>query len=114
MEDSIEYITKIINPPHRRLKGTINKSADHWVRFEFPFWWNDLLAAMDSFSLIGIPSTDKDIKSALDWFIENQQENGLWKVSYSKIHKAPENSKTEEQQLWIPLSICRIFQRYYN
>jgi hypothetical protein len=90
------------------------KSADHWVRFEFPFWWNDLLAAMDSLSLIGIPSTDKDIKSALDWFVANQQANGLWKVSYSKIHKAPENSKTEEQQLWISLSICRIFQRYYN
>jgi hypothetical protein len=90
------------------------KHADNWIRFEFPFWWNNLLAAMDSLSLIGIPPTDSDIKRALDWFIANQQENGLWKISYSKIHKAPPNSKTDEERLWISLAICRIFQRYYH
>jgi hypothetical protein len=90
------------------------KSADHWVRFGFPFWWNNLLAVMDSLSLFGIPETDKDIKRALDWFIANQQEDGLWESSYSNIHKASENSKTHEQRLWITLAICRIFQRYYS
>jgi hypothetical protein len=55
-----------------------------------------------------------DIRKALDWFIANQLENGLWKISYSKIHKAPPNSKTDEERLWISLSVCRIFQRYYS
>ena len=90
------------------------KHPDNWIRFEFPFWWNNLLAALDSLSLIGIPPTDRDIKDALDWFIANQQENGLWKISYSKIHKASPNNKTDEEKLWISLAICRIFQRYYN
>ena len=90
------------------------KHPDNWIRFEFPFWWNNLLAALDSLSLIGIPPTDKDIKAALDWFVANQQENGLWKISYSKIHKAPPNSKTDEERLWISLAVCRIFQRYYG
>ena len=90
------------------------KHPDNWIRFEFPFWWNNLLAALDSLSLIGIPPTDKDIKAALDWFIANQQENGMWKISYSKIHKAPPNSKTDEERLWISLAVCRIFQRYYR
>ena len=90
------------------------KAADHWVRFEYPFWWNNLLAAMDSLSLIGIPLTDAHIKMALDWFIANQQADGLWKVSYSNIHKAPENSKTQELKLWIALAVCRAFRRYYS
>jgi hypothetical protein len=90
------------------------KSADHWLRFGFPFWWNNLLAAMDSLSLLGMPSDDRDIKQALDWFVANQQENGLWKISYSRIHKAPENKKSHEQRLWITLAVCRMLKRFYS
>ena len=87
------------------------KSDDHWVRFRFPFWWNNLLAALDSLSLMGMSPEDPDIKRALEWFVANQQADGLWKVSYSGIHKAPANSKTEEQRLWISLGVCRVFKR---
>jgi hypothetical protein len=90
------------------------KHPDNWIRFEYPFWWNNLAAALDSVSLIGVPSNDKDVKGAMDWFVSNQTETGLWKVSYSKIHKSPPNSKTEEERLWISLAICRVFQRYFN
>jgi hypothetical protein len=90
------------------------KHPDNWIRFEYPFWWNNLLAALDSVSLIGVPSNDRDVKGALDWFIANQTETGLWKVSYSKIHKSPPNNKTDEVRLWISLAICRIFQRYFS
>jgi len=31
------------------------KHPDNWIRFEYPFWWNNLAAALDSVSLIGIP-----------------------------------------------------------
>ena len=90
------------------------KHPDNWIRFEYPFWWNNLVAALDSISLIGVPAADKDVKKALDWFIQNQQETGLWKISYSKIHKAPPNNKTDEETLWISLVVCRVFQRYFN
>jgi hypothetical protein len=90
------------------------KHPDNWVRFEYPFWWNNLAAALDSVSLIGIPHTDPDVKKALDWFIANQTETGLWRISYSKIHKTPPNNKTDEERLWISLAICRIFQRYFS
>jgi hypothetical protein len=88
------------------------KHADHWIRFEYPFWWNNLLAALDSLSLIGVPPTDLDIKQAINWFVSHQQSDGLWKVSYSTIHKAPENSRSHELRLWITLSICRVLQRF--
>jgi len=86
---------------------------DNWVRFQFPYWWNHLVAAMDSLSLIGLPKEDEDIKNAIQWFVDNQQKDGLWKTSYSKIHKMSENQKNHEMQLWITLSICRIMKRYY-
>jgi hypothetical protein len=87
---------------------------DNWVRFQFPYWWNNLVAAMDSISLIGLPKEDKDIKNALKWFVDNQQKNGLWKISYSKIHKTSDNKKQYEMQLWITLNICRIYKRYFG
>ena len=90
------------------------KHPDNWLRFEYPFWWNNLAAALDSVSLIGIPPTDPDVRRALDWFIANQTETGLWKVSYSKIHKSPPNNKTDEERLWISLAVCRVFQRYFS
>ncbi|MCX6013596.1 MAG: hypothetical protein NTV30_09375, partial [Chloroflexi bacterium] len=87
---------------------------DNWIRFQFPFWWTNIVSALDSMSLMGIPMEDADIKNALQWLIDHQQSNGLWKVSYSGIHKAPENKQTYEVQLWLTLAICRIFKRFYS
>jgi hypothetical protein len=85
---------------------------DNWVRFQYPYWWNHLLSALDALSLMGLPKEDPDIKKSLQWFIDNQCCDGLWNTSYSRIHKSSKNSKTSEIRLWISLSICRIFQRY--
>jgi hypothetical protein len=87
---------------------------DNWVRFQFPYWWNNLVAALDSISLIGLPKEDEDINTALNWFVDNQQKNGIWKASYSKIHKSSGNKKEYEMQLWITLNICRIFKKYFG
>ena len=87
---------------------------DNWIRFQFPYWWNNLVAALESVSLIGLPKEDEDVKRALQWFVDNQQKNGLWKISYSKIHKTSDNKKQHEMQLWITLNICRIFKRYFG
>jgi prenyltransferase beta subunit len=87
---------------------------DNWIRFQYPFWWTNILSALDSLTQIGFTLKDSDIKKAAEWLIENQQKNGLWKVSYSKIHKATENKKTYESQLWITLTACKILKKLYN
>jgi hypothetical protein len=89
------------------------KYSDNWLRFQFPFWWNDLVAALDSLSLIGTPPEDTDINKALEWLISNQRPDGLWNISYSRIHKSSINKKAEEMSLWVTLAICRIFKRFY-
>jgi hypothetical protein len=90
------------------------KAVDHWVNFKYPFFWTDLVSALDSVSLIGIGKDDGDVQKALTWLSDNQQESGLWKHSYSKIHKTAKRKVQYEKQLWISLAICRILRRYYG
>jgi hypothetical protein len=89
------------------------RHPDHWIRFQYPFWWTNIVSALDSLSLIGFTTADKDVQYAVQWLIDHQQENGLWKASYSKIHRNAENSRMEATQLWITLAICRIIKRLF-
>jgi hypothetical protein len=87
------------------------KDADYWLRFQYPFWWNNLIAAVDSCLKVGISRDDPDISRALEWFIENQQPDGTWKVSYMKSKKPKkENSRDYETRIWITYVICRLFK----
>jgi hypothetical protein len=94
---------------------TSYRAAGYWVKFEHPFWWNNLVAALDSISLID-PSTDcEDIKQALEWLGGHQEERGLWKLSYDKAGgKEKETAKAAETKLWLGLAICRIFKRFFG
>jgi len=88
------------------------QAAGYWVRFEYPFWWNNLVAALDSLSLIGLSSRDEHIRQALEWLRDHQQEDGLWKASYMKPkEKEKETAKAREMKLWVSLAICRVFSR---
>jgi Prenyltransferase and squalene oxidase repeat len=92
---------------------TSYQAASYWVRFEYPFWWNQLVAALDSVSLIGLPLGDEPITRALNWLIDHQQPNGLWRVSYVQPRmKEKETAKVRDMQLWISLAICRVFKRF--
>jgi len=89
------------------------QSADYWVKLDYPYWWNHLLAALDSISMIEPDPDDRDIRLALDWFVENQQDDGLWKTSYvTKTER--EDAKTQEKRWWISLAICRVMKRIQN
>lgn len=88
---------------------TSYQDASYWVRFQFPFWWNQLVAALDSISLIDA-TMDEPMQRALDWLIDHQQGNGLWKASYVD-REDRENSRTQETSQWISLAICRILKR---
>jgi len=91
---------------------TSYQHSDNWVRFQYPYWWTNIVSALESVSYIGI-GVDKDrITGALNWLIANQDKSGLWNLSYSKIHKTCNNPKNYEIQLWLTLAISRIFKRF--
>jgi len=58
--------------------------ADYWLRFTFPFWFTDLISALDSLSLLGFSKQKPQIGKAIQWFIDNQQKNGLWELKILK------------------------------
>jgi hypothetical protein len=83
------------------------KAASYWVRFQF--WWPNLLTAIESLLAIGFPKDDPDIKTALDWFINHQADDGLWNTSYDSPNKTVTAKSTEARQ-WSSLAICRILK----
>ena len=91
------------------------QAARYWVRFEYPFWWNNLVAALDSLSLIGLSKDDEQIGQALTWLVDHQEESGLWKASYAKAQETEkEAAKAQEMKPWVSLAICRVFRRLYG
>lgn len=94
---------------------TSYQAASYWVRFDFPFWWSNLLSALDSLSLLGVRATDKDVRRALKWFVDHQGRDGTWKVSYARPgEKEKRTDKAREKKLWVSLAICRVFKRLFG
>jgi hypothetical protein len=94
---------------------TSYQDASYWLRFEYPFWWNNLVAALDSLSLIGLSREEPHIQQALAWFVDHQEETGLWRVSYTKSPEAEKNTaKARDLKLWVSLAICRVFRRFFE
>lgn len=82
-------------------------SLDFWLRFTYPFWFTDLISATDSVSKLGFSKEEPQIKKAIQWFANNQQSDGLWKL------KTLKNEKKFETDLWLALAICRVLKRLY-
>jgi hypothetical protein len=79
--------------------------ASYWTKFTFPFWFTDLLSALDSLSLLGFTVQHPQIRKGLDWLISKQQPSGLWDAKRLKL---------SSDALSIALAICRVFRRFYG
>jgi hypothetical protein len=89
-------------------KYSDRRAAHYWIKFQYPFWWANLLTALDSLYWIGFDLQDEDIQKGLSWFQNNQESNGLWSPGYGK------GRKVEIEKLWIGLAVCRILKRFYG
>ena len=79
----------------------------YWRRFSFPFWFTDLLSALDSLALFGFPAEDPEIARGLRWLSGRQGADGLWDVKLLK-------TGDKDLRLWIGLAACRVFKRFHN
>ena len=111
--------------PEARAAGTLLKSrffkpdayssyraASYWIRFAF--WWPNLLTSLDSLSRIGFTRDDPDIDAALDWFVDHQEPDGLWNLTYVDGKRAPDNEVNRERRLWLSLAVARVFKRLHG
>lgn len=97
----IESLFKRDNYPDRA-------APEYWLRFSFPFDYTHLISALDSLSLLGFSASNPQIAKALNWFIKNQKEDGLW-----NFHPVCGAGKGK-YDLWLALAVCRIFKNFYN
>jgi hypothetical protein len=51
------------------------RGPEFWTGFRFPFWFTDLLFALDTLSRLGFPPDDPDIRKGLAWFAERQRKD---------------------------------------
>ncbi len=78
---------------------------EFWTKFSFPFWFTDLLSALDSLTLLGLGPEVPQIRFALDWFKERQSEDGTWDLVMLR------SGADKDLRLWLGLAICRVFKR---
>ena len=74
-------------------------APSYWLVFSYPYWWTDLLSALDSLAQIGFRASDPDIARGVAWFIDNQEANGLWNTG----HNRPKHPDCDQ---WVGLAIC--------
>jgi hypothetical protein len=84
------------------------RAPSYWTTFSYPFWFTDLLSALDSLSLLGFTRDDERISKALDWFVARQENNGRWELSLLRM------TREQDRDAWISLAICRVLKRFYG
>jgi hypothetical protein len=94
-------ISKLFKQDNYPDRGT----ADYWLRCSFPFWFTDLISALDSLSLLGFSVREPQIQNAVNWFVKNQQPDGLWNLKIVR-------GKDKETNKWLALAIGRILKRF--
>ena len=94
---------------------TSYQAARYWIQFQYPFWWNNLAAALDSVTRIGLTAEDERIANAFRWLVDHQEKDGLWRETYAKPRpKGKETEKIRSARCWVSLAICRVFRRVYG
>ncbi len=83
-------------------------SKEYWTKFTYPFWFTDLISALDSLSKIGFDLDDEEISAGLSWFNKKQNTDGGWKLNLLKNKSIPNLDD------WMTLSIGRVFTRFYE
>ena len=81
------------------------KAPAYWLKFQFPFWWTDLLSALDSHTRLGFTLQDDQIRKGVEWFLTHQEADGLWPTRYGSGKNAAQN------RLWVGLAVCRVLKR---
>jgi len=80
-------------------------STQYWERVSFPFWFTDIVSALDSLSLIGLTRENPDIDNALNWLKRRQRDDGLFELKLLR-------GKEKNLKFWVCLAICRLFKRF--
>lgn len=78
----------------------------YWERVSFPFWFADIVSALDSLYYLGFNRDNPQIKRALNFLSDKQNKNGGFDLKLVR-------GSDKDLPHWISLAICRLFKHYY-
>jgi hypothetical protein len=79
----------------------------YWESVSFPFWFTNILTALDSLSLLGFSRKDPQIREGLDFLRDKQTSDGIFDLKLLMI-------RDKDLKYWIALAVCRVFKRFYE
>ena len=77
----------------------------YWERVSFPFWFTDIVSALDTLSRLGVNPQTPTISAALARLRELQRADGTFAF---KLLRA----KDKDLPWWICLAVCRSLNRW--
>jgi len=77
----------------------------YWERVSFPFWFTDIVSALDSLSRLGFGPDLPAIRASLDRLKKIQRTDGTFRLRLMK-------NKSKDLPWWICLAICRSLMRW--
>ncbi len=83
------------------------QGREFWGKFSFPFWFGDLLSALDSLSRLGFSGDHPAVANGLAWLAERQVATGLWEVTRLRDGEG-------DLELWLALAIGRVCRRFWG
>ncbi|MEG3225220.1 MAG: hypothetical protein BME94_06830 [Methanobacteriales archaeon Met13] len=83
------------------------KDKKYWESVFYPFWFTNIVSALDSLSFLGFTKDNHQIKEGLNFLRDKQDKEGLFDLKLLMI-------KDKDLKYWICLAICRVFQRFYQ
>jgi hypothetical protein len=88
-------------------KYTDRRDRKYWESVSFPFWFTDIVTALDSLSLIGFSWKNPHVQEGLDFLGERQTSDGLFDLKLLR-------TRDKDLKYWICLAVCRVFKRFYQ
>jgi hypothetical protein len=83
------------------------RDKKYWESVSFPFWFTNVLTALDSLSLLGFSRKNPQVKEGMDFLRQRQTSDGLFDLKLLM-------TRDKDLKYWICLAICRMFNRFYQ
>lgn len=82
------------------------RGKNYWERVSYPFWFTDILSALDSLLKLEFEADNPQIENGLNFLKDKQNRQGTFDL---KIVRGGD----KDLPYWITLSVCRLFKGYY-
>jgi hypothetical protein len=79
--------------------------ASYWERVSFPFWFTDIVSALDTLSRLHVSAQHPHVRAAFQRFTNTQRQDGTFELRLIR-------GKDKDLPFWICLSISRSLRRW--